>query len=121
MMTVRLARNSTGMIRRFTITGHAGYAPSGEDILCAGVSAIAQTVIGSLQDLAGIQPDYTLEDGRIRCELPDPRLLSTDQAIAARILMESLAVGCRQIEASYGQAFIQVIDTQYRNKGGARA
>lgn len=120
-MIVRLARNSTGMILRFTITGHAGYAPIGEDILCAGVSAIAQTVIGSLQDLAGIQPDYTLEDGRISCEISDPHSLSEDQAKTARILMESLAVGCRQIEASYGSTFIKVTDTHYRNKGGARA
>lgn len=27
-----------------TVTGHAGYAPKGEDIVCAGVSALVQTL-----------------------------------------------------------------------------
>lgn len=120
-MTVKLARIPSGMIRRFTVTGHAGYAPHGEDILCAGVSAIAQTVIGSLEDIAGIKPDYVLRDGEISCELPDLSALSEQQTEIARVLMESMSIGCRQIEASYGSSYVQVKEIHYQNKGGARA
>lgn len=121
MMTVKLARTSSGLIRRFTATGHAGYAPHGEDIICAGVSAIAQTVIGSLEDIAGIKPAYILRDGEISCELPDLSVLSQQQVETARILMESMSIGCRQIEASYGSSFVRVKEVHYQKKGGARA
>jgi uncharacterized protein YsxB (DUF464 family) len=121
MMKIKLARTSSGLIRRFTATGHAGYAPHGEDILCAGVSAIAQTVIGSLEDIAGINPAYVLRDGEISCELPDLASLSEQQIEIARVLMESMSIGCRQIEASYGSSYVQVREVKYQNKGGARA
>ena len=121
MMTIKLFRTESGLIRRFTVSGHAGYGPHGADILCAGVSAIAQTVIGSLQDVAGLEPVYILADGDIRCELPDPSTLQSRQLETARVLMESMAVGCRQIEASYGTSFIEVKEVRYHQKGGARA
>ncbi|MCI7181565.1 MAG: ribosomal-processing cysteine protease Prp [Schaedlerella sp.] len=31
------------------ISGHAGYAPQGQDIVCAAVSAITQTLIKSIE------------------------------------------------------------------------
>ncbi|MDD2457049.1 MAG: ribosomal-processing cysteine protease Prp [Eubacteriales bacterium] len=121
MMTIKLSRTASGLIRRFTVTGHAGYGAYGSDILCAGVSAIAQTVIGSLQDLAGLEPDYVLAGGDIRCELPDLSRLQPHQLETARVLMESMAVGCRQIAASYGPSYIRIKEVRYHQKGGARA
>lgn len=37
----------------FEITGHAGHAPSGEDIVCAGVTACAFTTCYALEGVAG--------------------------------------------------------------------
>ena len=33
------------------ISGHAGYAPTGSDIVCAGVTALTQELIGSMEGL----------------------------------------------------------------------
>ena len=38
---------------RIEISGHAGYAEPGKDIVCAGVTALMQTLIQSIKDLAG--------------------------------------------------------------------
>ena len=38
----------------FIIKGHAGFADHGEDIVCAGASAIAQSALLGLQDLLAI-------------------------------------------------------------------
>ena len=38
---------------RMEISGHAGYAELGKDIVCAGVTALMQTLIQSIKDLAG--------------------------------------------------------------------
>lgn len=34
---------------RVTVTGHAGYAPKGQDIVCAAASALVFALIGSLR------------------------------------------------------------------------
>ena len=46
-----------------TIEGHAGYADAGQDIVCAGVSAIVQTLIQSVEDLTVDTIDYTMQPG----------------------------------------------------------
>jgi uncharacterized protein YsxB (DUF464 family) len=113
MITVTLYRTPAGFIRRFTAKGHSGYAEQGADIICAAVSAIAQTVIGSLEDLAFLKPDYILADGHIECTVPDPDDMPTGQYSTARVLMDSLAVGCRQIEASYGRQYVKVKESVF--------
>ncbi len=113
MITVTLYRTPAGLIRRFTATGHSGYAARGADIICAAVSAIAQTVIGSLQDLAAIDPAYTLADGYIECLIPDPAGLSAGQCQTARILMDSLAIGCLQIQNTYGHRYVKVKESTF--------
>ncbi|NLK89182.1 MAG: ribosomal-processing cysteine protease Prp [Clostridiaceae bacterium] len=113
MITVTLYRSTNGYIRRFVASGHAGYAPEGSDIICAGISAIAQTIIGSLQDLAGLEPVFTLTDGLIEIQTVDPGDMNPDQYVKARILTEALAIGCIQIEHSYGRKFVTVIESNY--------
>lgn len=108
MITVTLQRAPNGYIRRFVAQGHSGYAQSGADIICAGVSAIAQTTIGSLQDLAGLEPEYLLADGLIDFQTIDPADMSPEQYRIARTLTDALAIGCSQIEASYGSHFVKV-------------
>lgn len=36
--------------RRITVSGHAGYAPAGQDIVCAAVSALAYALAGYLEE-----------------------------------------------------------------------
>lgn len=57
MITVK--HHNDGM----TIEGHAGYADAGQDIVCAGVSAIVQTLIQSAEDLTVDAIDYTMQPG----------------------------------------------------------
>lgn len=38
-----------------SVTGHAGYAPAGQDIVCAAVSALTQTLILGLRQVAGME------------------------------------------------------------------
>lgn len=97
-----------GRILAFQMEGHArGWRPW-PDPTCAAVSAIAQTAIGSLQDLAGLEPDYSLRAGDIRCRLDYPQ--DEDRAAVAATLMASVRIGCLQIEDSYGADYVTVID-----------
>ena len=108
MIAVTLHRSPNGYIRHFVASGHSGFAGNGADIICAGVSAIAQTTIGSLQDLAGLEPDYTLDDGLIEILTIDPEDMAPEQYKIARTLTDALAIGCVQIEKSYGRKYVKV-------------
>lgn len=47
-----------------TVSGHAGYAEAGKDIVCAGVTALTQTLIKSVEDLTHDQIKYDISPGR---------------------------------------------------------
>lgn len=113
MITVTLQRCPNGYIRRFIASGHSGYGQHGADIVCAAVSAIAQTTIGSLQDLAGLSPAYRLDDGLIECQTADPDDMAPEQYRIARTLTDAFALGCLQIQQSYGTAYLKVKEAIY--------
>lgn len=46
------------------ISGHANYAVYGSDIVCAGVTALAQTLIKSIADLTEDKIEYSVSPGR---------------------------------------------------------
>lgn len=47
-----------------TVNGHAGHAEPGNDIVCAAVSALTETLIRSLEDLTEDKIEYELSPGR---------------------------------------------------------
>lgn len=49
---------------RIEINGHAGYAETGKDIVCAGVTALTQTLVRSMQGLTKDKIEYEVSPGR---------------------------------------------------------
>lgn len=47
------------------ISGHAGYAEVSKDIVCAGVTALTQTLIRSMEDLIMDEIKYEISPGRV--------------------------------------------------------
>ena len=46
------------------VCGHANYAEAGKDIVCAGVTALVQTLIWSLKNLTRDEIEYEISPGR---------------------------------------------------------
>lgn len=46
------------------ISGHADYAETGKDIVCAGVTALTQTLIRALEGLTKDEIEYEISPGR---------------------------------------------------------
>lgn len=82
-----------------TVSGHAGYADRGEDIVCAGVSALAETLLIGLRQVARIKPAVTRQDGFVDVRLPAQ--LSGEAALAARVILETTIAGLRDVARSY--------------------
>ena len=73
-----------------TVTGHAGYAPPGQDIVCAGVTVLTQTMIKSIVDLTADRIEYEISPGRADIKYGD---LSEK----SRTLVDSFFIGICQI------------------------
>lgn len=52
-------------------SGHANYAVFGSDIVCAGVTALAQTLIKSIKDLTDDKIEYEISPGRVDIKYGD--------------------------------------------------
>ena len=47
------------------LSGHANYAPAGQDIVCAGVSVLIQTLIQSVETLTTDEIEYNMQPGTV--------------------------------------------------------
>ena len=69
-----------------TVSGHAGYAETGKDIVCAGMTALTQTLIRSMEDLTRDVIEYEISPGRADIHYGN---LSEE----GKILMDSFFIG----------------------------
>ena len=102
MIAITVYQDSDGNKIGFSSKGHAGFAESGYDIICAGVSALVINFINSADALCGA--DYSLntdeETGMIDFRLKEP----ATEGVA--LLMESMILGLKGIQKDYGNEYI---------------
>ena len=72
------------------VSGHANYAVQGFDIVCAGVTALIQTLIKSIEDLTEDKIEYEISPGMVDIKY---RNLSEK----SRTLVDSFFVGVSMI------------------------
>ncbi len=58
MTTVAFYAAAAGTLTGFQAEGHSGYAQAGEDIVCAAVSALTQSVLYGLTEVVKAPVDY---------------------------------------------------------------
>lgn len=71
---------------RITVSGHAGFAETGKDIVCAGVTALIQTLIKSASDLTEDKIEYEISPGRAD-------IYYGDLSEAGKLLVDSFFIG----------------------------
>ncbi|WP_406677912.1 ribosomal-processing cysteine protease Prp [Moorella sp. ACPs] len=89
-----------GSLTGFTVSGHSGYRPKGEDIVCAAVSALAQTAVLSLKDHLEEEPRVSIREGFLECRLP--ACLSPAGQEKARVILKTIETGLNAIATDYG-------------------
>ena len=72
-------------ITEVSVSGHAGYAPKGEDVVCASVTSALQTVVNGITEVLKIPAKVQVEENKITCTLPD-----SPQEDAAQALLQAL-------------------------------
>ncbi|NLB87652.1 MAG: ribosomal-processing cysteine protease Prp [Syntrophomonadaceae bacterium] len=88
-------------IKGFIVKGHADYAPEGQDIVCAGVSAITQTALIGLLKHLNDKPTYKIDKGNLEVFLADNT--SDDDFDKAQIILSTMLAGLQSLQESYGE------------------
>lgn len=103
MINVTIYQDSKQQNCGFQIKGHAGYAESGYDIICASVSALSINCINSIER-------FTDDAFETACEEESGflELMVKSVSMESKLLLDSFVLGLAQIEESYGSQFIQV-------------
>ncbi len=104
MIWVTVVRTKDNQIRSFQVSGHAGYAERGQDIVCSAVSALTITTINALSIYTSqaFETDADEESGCITVNFPEP--LNHD----GELLVNSMILGLRTIENEYNDEYIHV-------------
>lgn len=97
-VTVTIYRHADGSIAGFEAAGHAGFAPHGEDIVCAAVSVLAQATVLGLSERLGLAIEVEQRHGYLRCMLPT---ITGSAAEGADVLLDTMWIGLRAIQEQY--------------------
>lgn len=76
------------------VMGHAGHAPSGQDIVCAAVSTLIQTLIWSIEDLTEDSIEYEVSSEGTKIQYKN---LSEK----SKLLVDSFYIGILEISRAY--------------------
>ncbi len=97
MTTIRLFKLNN-RLRGFQIEGHAGYAQTGEDIVCAALSFLSITCANALEEIAGVKPMTQMDEekGYLKVQLGE-HLLNTK----TDTIFQVFHLGVRQLSDSY--------------------
>ena len=102
MIRITINRTKSGMIHSFALEGHADFANRGEDIVCAGASAVSFGTVNSVIKLTGVEPDIEMgEGGFLHCVIPEG--LSEEVQEKVQLLLEGMIVSLQTIEQDYGK------------------
>ncbi len=74
MVTAKFTQKD-GKLAAFDVSGHAGFANAGEDIVCAGVSSALQLTANGITEVVGAKAQVKVEENWISLKLmaPDQR------------------------------------------------
>ena len=107
MITVTVLRQQNTPVG-FWVKGHADFGEYGEDIVCAGVSAVVQTAILGIVQVLKLNAGVSVEEGDTTCILS--RETTEEQLDKAKIVFGTMLCGLKSIQASYPKTL------KFRNK-----
>ncbi len=107
MIEVRVKRAPDGSIAEMRVTGHAGYAEHGEDIVCAGVTALVVTALIGLRQVARHPHEGEATEGWMYCKLKPGG--TPESFTRAQAILETTVLGLRDIEKDYRE-FVRVTE-----------
>lgn len=100
MTRVVVCRDERG-VRSLTVSGHSGYAESGQDIVCAAVSTLVTTCANAMESVAGLEPLVSQDEAAAEISVALPPALSPEQEHDAQVVFRTVLQGLRDVAHEY--------------------
>ncbi|MGO4888560.1 ribosomal-processing cysteine protease Prp [Anaerobacillus sp. MEB173] len=103
MIKVNVERNQEQQIVSFSMSGHAESGPYGQDLVCAGASAVSFGTVNAIDAICKVQLEIEMKDdgGFLRCVVPTGLVESTNEKV--QLLLEGMIVSLQSIAEEYGK------------------
>ena len=88
-------------ITGFTVRGHSGYAPEGEDIVCAAVTSAVGLVECAVNDVLGLEASVKVREKDASIRLKIPGGLSAENEAVCQTLLAALMVHFASLHEEY--------------------
>ena len=108
MTTITVFRKC-GKLVGFEAVGHTDYADSGEDIVCAAISAITQTAVLGVTELIGCSAAFETEDGYLHLMLDSS--VKGEKWQQADLILGTMLLGLSSIQEEYCD-YIKLIERE---------
>ena len=102
MITITIYQNQSKLTTRFVCSGHAGYAEAGEDIICAGVSALVINTINSIDKFTSTEFVLNTDEETGLIDFT----VESDVDHDTGLLLDSMILGLQGIQNDYGNEYI---------------
>ncbi|KYO64757.1 ribosomal-processing cysteine protease Prp [Thermovenabulum gondwanense] len=99
MVDITIWKDLKGNIAGLEIKGHAGYADYGSDIVCAAVSALAETAILGVKKIAAVNANTVKKEGLVRIEIPE--VLPEENRYRVNIILRTITAGLEDLAKTY--------------------
>ena len=104
-MTKAQVRFEGGRIVSLEVRGHAGYAESGEDIVCSAISLLTITCGNALESILGVKPIEEMNENKAMIHIALPQGLDEQQEHDAQIIFRTVLQGMEDLQANYPKNF----------------
>ncbi len=107
MITVTITKNASNEYCAVQLYGHAGYARSGRDIVCAAVSVLVINTFNSIEafteDKKFMEIAENEKEGFIHCRFL--RTVSRETAL----LLDAMVLGLQGVQEQYSKKYMKLI------------
>lgn len=103
MIHVTFYKKGNNEISGFLIKGHSGYADEGADIVCAAVSALAESTVNGIETLT----DAKVSEETVKEEEGYLKFILSRCSKESDLLLQNMELGIKSISGSYPE-FVQV-------------
>ncbi|HZK39738.1 MAG TPA: ribosomal-processing cysteine protease Prp [Clostridia bacterium] len=86
---------SEGVLRGFDISGHAGTATAGKDIVCAAVSSAAYLVANTITEVIGIRAQAKVSKASMHLKL------TKEQSLKAQVILKGFELHINELQKAH--------------------
>ncbi len=111
MIIVEISRDKAGAVCGIKCRGHAEYAESGSDVVCAAVSILVINSINAIEKLSDTKLKLNGED---QAEGIIDVSFETGPDAKAEVILDTMLLGLNDVMVNYGKKYLKLVETSER-------